>query len=131
MNDNHRTGAEPLVTIELDDLPDFLGKAARVERVGALLQSGQEQIAGLRAGMIANCHEDGDPIPTPPPPAGQEPPDTETYGERIQRLHEGMAALWRDNEDIREDLTAEAVRRRKVVEKQIELRHEEELTNKR
>lgn len=101
---------------EIDsDIPDFLGKASRVHSVASLLQSGQEQLQRLDHVRIFNHRSWGDLVDLT---ENEQAPYT--YEHRRESLLEGMKKLLDNNEDIKEELIAEAVARRRQVERQIE-----------
>lgn len=95
-------------------VPDFLGKAARVDAVGRLLQSAQEQIQSLETTRTFYGHEDEHEIVAEG--------TTTTYGERIKTLHDGIAALMAANDDIYDELVAHGIEVRKQVELTIQER---------
>jgi hypothetical protein len=94
---------------DLPDLPDFLGIAARVQSVSDLLEAAQAQLQQLESMRIVNGHEASDPIAT----GGDAP----SYRKRMEDLTSGIRALMEANGDISDELTAEAVKRRKARER--------------
>lgn len=100
-------------------VPDFLGKAARVESVSSLIQRAQEQVQHLEHIMILNGQTLDDPISVD---GGGDSP---TYRSRLNSLGEGISALMSENSDIFEELIGESVQRRKQVERQIEKSRQE------
>ncbi len=93
-------------------LPDFRGIAGRVQQVSDLLEQGQGQLVYFENLRIGSCHKPSDPILLPP--GVTEGP---TYAEREQQLKEGIAALWKKNADIADELRIEAAKRRKAFER--------------
>jgi len=109
---------EPVAALgRLPEIPDFLGKAARVDSVASLIQQGQEQLQNFRGMMILNGHKPSDPMPVTDAKSGDSIP---TYGERFKSIDAGIRSLMEENADIYEELVAEAVARRKQVERKIE-----------
>lgn len=132
------------VKAPLPGIPDFLGDAARIENVGALLQTGQNKLSRLQQLMVFEGHEPTTPCPEAPVNAaaaevelrklgwtGEQieralsaaKPSSTTYQERFDALKRGMQALMTENQDIRDELVAEAKRRRTAIEKEIEKAH--------
>lgn len=99
------------------EMPDFLGKAARIRSVADLLASAQEQYAQLHQLMTVNGQGEGDPIAAGDGKDGTAPP---SYAERFTALRDGMAALLAENPDIHDELAAEALKRRKRLERELE-----------
>lgn len=99
---------------------DFLGKASRVHSVASLLQNAQAQLQQLQHVMLLNQKTLDDAVDLEEGKLA-----TYTYRERIELLTSGMSALISDNEDIKDELIAEAVTRRKLVERNIEKEIEE------
>lgn len=95
-------------------VPDFLGKAARVDAVGRLLQSAQEQIQALETTRTFYCHDDAHEIVAEG--------TTTTYAARIKTLNDGIAALMQANDDIYDELVAHGIEVRKQVELTIQER---------
>jgi len=108
------------VSIELPDVPDFLGTASKVQHVANLVQSAQEQLRNLRGVMLLNQDDLDDTIPAPPDQLSEAPI---TYRARIDALESGIATLMAENVDIRDELVGEAVRRRRLIERAIEDEH--------
>lgn len=111
-------GGGPLIDSPALPELDFLGKAARVDSVAALLQQGQEQLGHLKALMVFNGESLEDEIEV----QGVIPGVLRrvSYAKRFEELQTGMNALLGENEDIWEELKLEAVRRQESVVKQIE-----------
>ena len=98
----------------MPDAPDFLGVASRVQSVADLIQSAQAQHQELRGLLLLNGHSEDDTIPT------ANGDGTATYKERFASLRTGVSSLVEANKDIADELTAEAVRRRKKLERKLE-----------
>jgi hypothetical protein len=102
---------------QLPNVPDFLGKAERVDSVASLIQSGQKQLGYLKNLMVLNGESVEDRVP-----ADDNSRDL-TYQQRFDALEKGIQDLMEQNSDIREDLIGEAVIRRKEIERKIEESH--------
>jgi hypothetical protein len=104
----------------LPELPDFLGKRARVDGVATMLGQAQSQLGLLERLMLVNSDDVDDPVRMDLQPGQLPPANVPTYRERIAQLNEGMAALWAENADIHEELREESKARQKKVERTIE-----------
>jgi len=92
------------------DLPDFLGKTARIQSVSNLIEQAQAHLQDNEFARIINGHRESDPIIV-----GRD--DAPTYAERAKQLTEGMRALLSKNADIADHLAGEAARRRDARER--------------
>jgi len=99
----------------LTDLPDFLGLAARVQSVSNLLEQAQTQLQENEQTRIVNGKKPSDTLH-----GFQGQKGAPSYAERAQQLKDGIAALLEANEDIRDELTAEALKRRRARERHFE-----------
>ena len=112
--------ATPVTLNALPAIPDFLGTVSRVQSVADLIQSAQGQLQQLRGMMVVNDQDESDSIPT------QEGGETVAYCDRIAAIETGMRKLMEGNQDIADELVAEAVRRRRAHERALEKQHTEE-----
>lgn len=79
----------------------------RVELAADVIQNNERVIMGLTTAMHANDHTEDSPIEDWPDKSVQM-----TYGRRLAQLHSGIKRVRDANEDIADELAAEAFRRR-------------------
>jgi len=107
----------PVISLaDLPGVPDFLGTAARVDSVATLIQRAQEQHQHLHHIMVLNGQSPSDHVAMD----GQGEAIAPTYQERFESLTKGILELIEQNQDIADELTAEAVKRRKAIERRLE-----------
>jgi len=94
-------------------IPDFLGITARIQTVATLLEEGQTSLQFDEQLRIGNGHRPSDVHPH----FANKMENPPTYAERARAIREGIHALVEANADIREELTAEAVKRRRARER--------------
>lgn len=101
----------PIISIDaIPDMPDFFGVTGRVQTVCDLLENAQGQLQHFQALRLVNGHDLTHPLPVPDNPDGLD------YQTRFRQLAEGISALLEANQDIRDEITAEALKRRKKRE---------------
>jgi hypothetical protein len=93
---------------DLPEVPDFLGKYARVETVSRIIAAAQEQKQNYHVEMVVNGRTLDDHI-------GNDE-KLPTYREQLAVLDKGIEDVAAENTDIAEELVAAALKSRRRIE---------------
>lgn len=95
--------------------------STRVQLASDVIQNNEFQIARTVQAMHGNDHDEADLVPDAPDPSAGI-----TYGRQIEKLRSGIKRVRDANDDIAEELAAEAFRRRTQAKRRLAIERAKE-----